>query len=276
MGFRPLLFFIFLIPMALSGKIIETEHYDAAIEAVKQSSHRNVLVITDLDNTVLRPTTQLGSEAWEDHGIEDLQRKGISKHDAEIIENILWIAVQPRLKMVPVDPSIPGAIKELQQNKIPVLALTARFPAEVELTNKQLESLGIDLSVPWRSFKTPWLVAHSAFSDGVLYTSGFNKKSDVLFRFLDLHGLKPDYIIFIDNKMKHVQDISQAAEKRGIDYLGIRLNTTDDLYRNFNPAIAEVQWNALPQLLSDEEAEKALNRIQDRTSTPSSCPAQNP
>lgn len=251
-----------MMPFLIHAEIIESPTTDTVLEAIQKSPHKKILVAFDIDNTILRPTTQLGSEAWEDYGIEELQRKGISKEDAELVQNILWVAVQPSLTVVPVDPNVSKVIQKLQSSNIPVLALTARTTREVGLTKKQLENVGVDLSRQWKNYPASLDMSEAVFSDGVLYTSFSNKKSDVLFKFLQKHHLEPDLIIFVDNKSKHVNDISQAAQKRKIDYLGIRLNTTDDIYRSYDPEIGDAQWKAFPKILSDEEAQKQVEESQ--------------
>jgi hypothetical protein len=121
-----------MIPSLLFGKIIETEslhdiliHLDQTLPNCKQA-----IVIFDLDNTLIMSSEHLGSVAWGEYLIDKLQSKGVSKKEAFLIQNIIWRAIQPHIKVQVVDPKTNEVISELRKRQISILGLTARFPEE--------------------------------------------------------------------------------------------------------------------------------------------------
>lgn len=263
MKIKSIVLAILTIPVFLMGAIQEISQFEGLLTHIEQNESKEILIVCDIDNTLLRSSQYLGSVAWADHVISQLVRKGVSKHDAELIENIFWKAVQPYVHVQTIDPATKDVINEIQKRNISIMALTARCPEEVRYTINQLLSLGIHLSEKQPVSTTHYihLEKHDAFFEqGILFASPFNKKSEVLFTFLDAHAILPECIIFIDDKISHVEDLARGCQNRNIDYIGLRFSGADEHVQNFDPMICNMQWEAFPHILSDEEV-KAIIQI---------------
>lgn len=250
-------FSLLVLPIYLQAAILETKSFKDVLNHIEHVEPSEIIVICDIDNTLLEAAQQLGSVAWGEHLIADLKRKGISDQQAHQIEDIMWGAVQKHVKVKTVDPCTSEVIKEIQGRNIPVLGLTARSPADAECTRSQLQSVGIDLVAHdlFPSSNQELLLQHAAiYERGILFATPFNRKSHVLCGFLDKNKIMPKCVIFVDDKRHHVHDIEQALEARGISCIGIRFGGADEQARHFDAEIADIQWKALPKLISDHEA----------------------
>jgi len=250
---------VLMFPLLLRGEMVETDRFEDVLSYIEASSGQ-VLVVSDLDNTLMRAKSQFGSVEWSDHLVRQLEEKGIDSARAQVLENAIWQAIQPHIEVQEVGEHTRETITEIQKRRIPFMGLTGRTPAECDVTRQQLKTIGIDFecsNVPKGSVTFP-LKPSAAYERGILFATPFQKKSAVLAAFLDEFGLKPECIIFIDDKMSHVRDVARLAEVRGIRYVGIRLSAQDEAVSQFNPALAAIQWSLFPQPLSDAEAEKIL------------------
>jgi len=255
---------IFLIllmaPILLTASILELFSLKPLISHIA-ADREDVIVVFDIDNTLLKSIHQLGSVAWGDSIAADLESKGISKREAQEVVSIFWRTVQPNVKVQAVDPETPHIIRSIQKEKISVICLTARKPEELNNTLNQLQSIGVDLSEAFpflHPSQTLASISDALYCKGILFATPFNKKSHVFISFLKENNLKPKKVIFIDDKISHVEDVHNALLNEGIECVGIRFGGADEDVKQFNPSIAEMQWKAFPQLLTDEQA-RAVN-----------------
>lgn len=238
-----------MIPSLLIGSIVETNRFDDILTYVDQASHHKTIVICDLDNTLIVPCEPLGSVAWAEYLQHKLQSKGVSKKDSEIIEHILWKTIQPHIEVKTVDPTTSAVIHELKKRQIPVMGLTARFPEDSGFTFAQLQSVGIDLSLqknlPEVSLQLS-LEPYASYEKGILFSTTVNKKSSTLIKFLELHQMNLECIIFVDDKHHHVEDVENACKKLGIECIGVRFSGADEYFKTFDPTKANLQWETFP------------------------------
>lgn len=256
-----LAFIFFLYPALLKGIIVESPKFAEIEKHLEKNKTEKVLIVCDIDNTLLRAGQQLGSVAWGDHTMAELVRKGISIQDAEEIEGILWKAVQPFVKVQSVDPETPMILENIQNKGFLIFGLTARCPDEAGYTIKQLISIGIHLEKLKTQFTFESLnneIKKPLYTHGILFGTPYNKKSQILFNFLDENRIYPECMIFIDDKLSHVEDLSMACLERNIPFFGIRFSGADECVKAFNPQIADIQWKLFPTLISDKQAEKML------------------
>jgi hypothetical protein len=261
MSIRLLAFIFFLYPAFLKGIIIESPKFNEIEKHIVNSPPEKVLVVCDIDNTLLKTTQNLGSVAWGDHTIAELVSKGISRNDAEEIESILWRTIQPLVKVQSVDPEASFILENIQNKGFLVFGLTARCPNEAEYTIKQLLSIGINLGKLKSQFTFECLnkeTKRPLYTQGILFGTPFNKKSQILFNFLDENKIFPECIIFIDDKLNHLKDLSKACDDRNISFFGIRFSGADEYVKSFNYQIADIQWTLFPTLISDEQAEAII------------------
>lgn len=256
-----LVFIFFLCPAILKGVIVESPKFAEIEKYAMNNLPEKVVIVCDIDNTVLRATQNLGSVAWGDHTISELINKGISKEDAEEIESILWKTVQPFVKVESVDPETPIILEGIQNKGFLVFGLTARCPAEADYTNQQLLSIGINFArlKPQLTFESlSKETKQPLYTYGILFGTPFNRKSQILFSFLDENKIFPKCIIFIDDKLSHIEDISKVCCDRNISFCGIRFSGADQYVKSFNHQVANIQWILFPSIVSDKQAEQIL------------------
>jgi hypothetical protein len=207
----------------LQGEIREMAHFNIPLE--ETSNPEETLVLCDIDNTLIRASQYLGSVQWSEDLKTKLERGGMSEKEVKQLESVLWQSVQPHVSVELVDLETPGVIKSLQNKNVRVLGLTARSPEEADYSARQLSSLDIDLQSPFfKDNQSLSLETAALYKNGILFSTPLNKKSEVLLAFLEKNRLLFKRIIFIDDKLHHVQDVVDAAERRGISCLGIWLN----------------------------------------------------
>ena len=235
-----------MLPSLLMGNIVETSHFEDILTYADRLSQKTI-VVCDLDNTLIIPCEPLGSVAWAEYVQKKLQSRGVSKRDSEIVEHILWKAIQPHIEVQTVDPKTAEVIQELKNRGILVLGLTARSPEDAAFTFKQLQSVDLDFSQQHHLPQNPLhlsLEPCALYEKGVLFATTSNKKSEVLVKFLESHQIDIEHIIFVDDKRHHVEDVENACRKHGLGCVGVRFSGADKHVERFDPAIADLQWDA--------------------------------
>ncbi len=244
------LFFLLVFPTLLCGKILETNSILSVLEHIQEGT----LVISDIDNTLIESETQLGSSQWADYLGTLFTTPDRSFEEVDLLVAELWSKVQPLIKIRCVDPKIPQVVKQLHEQKVKFIGLTARRPHEIHYTLKQLAS--VQIAFTHNVLDDGFLNASKGiiFQKGIIFCTPNNKKSCALKLFLENSSSLPDKIIFLDDKLSHVHDVGQLVENLGIAYVGIRFSCTDERVASFCPDVAKIQFEQLPKIISDEEA----------------------
>lgn len=256
-------FFLFLSiwTLPLSAEIVESNHISDLLISSQNYSKESTWILCDLDNTLITAAQHFGGVKWCESFYKQLVTQGVNPHLAyDITEFMVWTA-QPMIKMKTIEEQAPSVINELQNKGFILFALTARHPREAYNTEEQLSKIGIhfDHQSTFKQNELKSLPDPARYIHGIIYTSPFLTKSEVLLAFLHSGVEKPKRILFIDDKWGHVRDLETATQQEGIEYLGIRYGGADELVASFNPEIAELQWKMLPNYLSNEEAALILN-----------------
>lgn len=250
-----ILFILLFSPLLLWGKMVETSSFSDIYQYIEDSE---TLIVSDLDNTIMESTRHLGSNQWGEYIIKKLLDDGdVNTYDeATIAAGPIWRKIQAYIDVRPVEPTIPTIIKDLQERGIVVLGLTSRLPGDASYTREQLQSIDVSFETPLISSEYyEWFIQdHAIYEQGILYCSFKNFKSDVLSHFFNTINHQPKRIIFIDDKWSHIKDLEKAFQGTEIEYIGVRYSGADERVNSFDPEIAEIQLNALPEILSDEEA----------------------
>lgn len=252
-----LLWFVALLPLYLSAIIYDVGTLSACLDQVGEGTW----VICDIDNTLIESCQQLGTVQWAEHLKRRLKELGMPPRQATEIEESAWLQVQKKIAVRLVAPDTPTLLNQMKKGGACLMALTARSHEERYKTEGQLHSCGIDFTEapPYdRSFDVRVHDRRVVYKKGVLYATHSIKKSEALVAFLEKSGQKPKKIIFIDDKLAHVQDVEKLAAQLDIPFVGIRYNAADNRVRIYNPEVAQLQWHTLPHFLSDDEAEERL------------------
>lgn len=243
--------------LTLFAEIIETPHFRDLEGHVSSDS----LVILDIDDTLLIPTQTLGCDVWFVHQLmlNELDGKSADPLDKTLA---LWEAIRHLTQIQIVEPDSERLVEKMQKEGISVMGLTTQGLALATRTVNQLLSLDIDLSRTAPSKEDCYFLNEHGvlFRRGILFTSGTDK-GEALLKFLDLANYRPKKVVFINDKRKHLEQVEQALQKKGIPFTGLRYSYSDQRIANYRPEIAEIQlrYSSLERILSDAEADRILS-----------------
>jgi hypothetical protein len=176
------------------------------------SSDGPTLVVTDIDNTVLKAPSHFGSEAWYDERIVDLIRKGMEEEPATLRVNLEWEQIQQQINPVPVETGTIDFLTELQcLPHVRLIALTTRRPEIAELTELQLEKYGFSFQSGCPSQAVIHIDPQSQYRGGVLYVGPLNHKGFALKELLAQLGWTPKKIIFVDDRPHQLASVLESV-----------------------------------------------------------------
>lgn len=200
---------------------------------------QHILIVVDLDETIVTNTTALGTDPWFYAYLNKLIAHGLASDYARTLMRSLNINVQKYSKLRLIEEYSPKLIEQWQAHGIHVIALTARAARLAEHTAQQLHSFGINFNLHTNyAFSLP---EHACYHKGIV-CCGPHNKGTILSHWLAVVGIKPDLIIFVDDKLKNIHDVQNALD-HSISFIGIRYNRCDEQIKNFNftPTIAELE-----------------------------------
>lgn len=243
---------------SLFGEIIESND----IRDLLKYADPDTLFVFDLNDVLMEASQSLGSDHWADFEVKkQMKEKNLSKE--EVLESFVpvWHKILLVSNAKPVEPTTVGTIRRLQKANIKLLGLTSRYIEMAYPTHSKLCSIGIDFT------KTPVYPLDkeipggyaAKYIDGIIFVGLKNDKGLTLMRFLDLIQYLPKKIVFIDDKLKNVQSVEKAVTARGIPFIGLRYGYLDAQEKQFNSAIANIQWEHFGKILPDEKALQLLN-----------------
>lgn len=260
MRFATLLSLALTLATPLHAEIIETQN----ITELRSHITQDTLVIFDIDNTIMAPVQQLGSDQWFHHRMDTHRATGKNKRDSLELALAEWMSVQNVTKMRLVEPECEQLIHSLQEEGYTVMGLTTRGLGLSTRTVYQLQSLNVTLAAT-----AP--VDHDIFFEngqgvlfrqGILFTAG-SHKGKALDKFLQTTGIQPKRIVFINDKEDHLTPVDQFCQHAGIPFTGLRYGYLDEWVAGFRKDITAVQFVHFGHILSDEEAEVMAKEINE-------------
>lgn len=253
---RTFLFVCLLATSFLQAKIVEV----AVMTELFDHITPDTLIVFDIDNTIMEPVQELGSDQWFCNRIQEYKSWGLSKEES--LEKALreWTAIQSITRVKLVEPGTDRIVMQLQTQKYTVMGLTTRGLGISTRTIEQLATLSVDLS------KTPpcheefhFMNAPQGvlFRGGVLFTAGTHK-GRAFAAFLEKTGYQPKRVVFINDKLSDLVPVEETCDSLGIPFVGLRYNYTDAKVKHFRKHIADVQLQHFGHIISDEAAERML------------------
>ncbi len=232
-------------------------------EKVLTHGKENVLVVFDIDNTILTAQNDLGSDQWYSWQEKIMTQPNcepqcITKDVSKLIEaqGLLFTIG----KMRPTEADLPGMIKNLQASGIYVILLTSRGPDFRNVTDTALTKNGMNFAsstfnasadvastyLPYdinnieRAGLTPQDVQVAGlkaarpvtFMNGVYMTAGQNKGA-MLKVLLNKYNKNFKAIVFADDHQRHV-DRMQAIMGNISDVTTYRYSQIDPAVQHFN------------------------------------------
>ncbi len=231
----------------LSGVIFESDD----IHVISNHLHpqKRILLLFDIDNTIARSSSVLGSDEWNSYKLQELVAQGNSYLQAVHIHIPLFFQLMHELELELVDHRTADFIAHLQTQNHHVCALTARSRPIMERTVIQLQNVGINF-VSSSPFSAKQYHDNCHCLDGIIFTDGTNK-GIALDHVLKEHAhLHYDLVIFVDDKRKYLEEVETVLAAYGIEFVGIRYSRADHFVHAYDPAVAD-------QLLEQWLAQKA-------------------
>jgi hypothetical protein len=240
--------------ICLSAQIIEVKQFADVCPYAKE----DVLLVLDIDDTLLIPVQMLGCDEWFGQRKQKYLEEGLDKRQA--LEKTLaeWLAIRHLTQMEIVEPGSEETLRALQAQGVRVMGLTTQDMALAARTSLHLQEQGIDLkkTAPHQRGLYFEQGAHGVlYRNGVLFTSGAHK-GEALFSLLDHIGYHPSQIVFLNDKASHLREVEEIAEKREAPFVGLRYGYSDARKEAFRLDVAEHQfhYSSFAKLLSDAEA----------------------
>jgi len=197
----------------------------------------STLLVVDIDNTLLEPEGSLGSDQWYYFLVRKyIQFDGMEEKAANEKAMHVWNQSQWLVRVRAVEKVTPSIIRQLQDRGIRVMGLTARTLDIINKTFAQLESAGIDLNrspVPSNTveFQSDDV---ARYEKGILFVGESNDKGKALVQFLQQSRHLPAKIVFVDDKLRHVQNVERALSMVNVRFLSFRYGAADEKVRLFN------------------------------------------
>lgn len=231
-----------------------------ARELSVQRGPQKLLVVFDIDNTILAMEQGLGADQWYEW------QKAIDKEDRCNPHNVGdRFAVQGALyfasAMRPTQPDAANQVRAIQELGVPVIALTSRGPEYRLQTFRELRRNGFSFTHsaigPEGGYDGLFLPVEdgrfSRYEDGVFLTAGQHKGEMLLALLQKTGATMPEIIIMTDDKPKNLDAVQETFSALGIPVHNWRYTGEDENVHNFDPGQASAQWASI---------EVALRQIQ--------------
>lgn len=237
-------------------------------EKMLQYGAENVLVVLDIDNTLLTSDTDLGSDIWFQWqtGKLGLKPSPEQKLDRDCLFNEAICLLYELGTMSLTDSLLPGYIRNWQFKGLTVFALTSRSPQCRPSTERDLKANGIDLSLaPLRTVDGREIHfdkeadSNLSYREGIFMTRGADKGlmlADILAR----SGRSFKAIIVVDDTGKNIVNIrNNAANYSAADIVLVYYTKilTERVRQNNNDTLTVEQaarmhrdWDELIRLLN--------------------------
>jgi len=234
---------------------------NSALDLAGRYGRDRVLVVFDIDNTLLAMEQGLGSDQWY-YWQKDLEEKdpcsGNRVNDRFKVQGALYFASAMR----PTQPDAAEQVRRLQEAGLSVIAVTSRGPDYSLQTFRELRRNGISFwpgaLPPRRGYPelfTPEGGSRDArYEDGVFLTAG-QHKGDMLRALLDKTGTSAlAVIVMADDKAENLHAVMKAFEGSGTAIHAWRYSREDANVAALDTQEAAAQWDAVrPALMKIEQ-----------------------
>jgi len=248
-----------------SGGIIQTLDMDtadlAAIAAdtkklVEKTGKDKVLVVFDIDNTILAMEQDLGSDQWYEWQKALAEENKCSKQsvgDRFAAQGALYFASATR----PTQEDGADQIKAIQDQGVSVISLTSRGPDYQLQTFRELRRNNFNFSYsaigPEGGYDEPFIPVEngrlSLYEDGVFLTAG-QHKGQMLYALLKKTGTRmPAVIVMADDKQENLDAVKETFSALNVPVHAWRYSGEDKNVGKFDPEQADLQWKSIEQAL---------------------------
>lgn len=253
-----------------------------ADEAATLYGKSNVLIVFDLDNTLIANKSTIGSDQWfewQAHLIKD----GNSTHAIATTTEQLYskgailYSISPMRKTQSNGDKI---LRAIQNRGFKTMALTARGQINRDATLRELSANGFDFSInaplTFPIHAGPYLPLNPknpeqsglsrdevlqfklsrprkiSYEKGIMMVAGQHKGA-MLRTVLYSSAITPKAIVFVDDKEKNLKHMQEALEPLGIEVQALRYSGEDRNVKNFHQSDKSTSidaWQRLERTLS--------------------------
>jgi hypothetical protein len=224
-------------------------------EKITEYGAKNVLVVMDIDNTILTSETDLGSDIWYQWQRGELDVKPTAEQklpDACLFNEAIGLLYELGT-MTLTDSLLPGYILEWQSDGVTLFALTSRSPNYRAATERELNRNNVDLTVSElntadgsKLFFNYTLNRNLSYYNGIFMTSGMNK-GEMLAYILGRSGRQFKAIIFVDDTRKNIDAVKSRYST---------CNTYDIVLFQYNKIVSERLKNNNNVVLTKTQADQ--------------------
>lgn len=227
----------------LPDYVVRIDRFNSALEYFSKADE-NTLVIFDVDNVLIVPQDpylQPKARVQFSNIYKELT-KVLDEGQVFLFHHIVAIKNKSQL----VEPDILNIIHKLQQSKVKIIALTgaktgavANIIPDVPFWRyNSLKNLGIDFSstfpkkAQFRELKGDDLGNYPSFEYGIVYSYGsMNSKGDVLKCAIKELNWLPKKIIFVDDRLEHINSVHSFLEQENpnIEFIGLHYQGADKI-----------------------------------------------
>lgn len=246
------------------NKIVESQDIMHLMSRVD----KHTLVIFDLEYTLFRSTTYLGTPEWSNYLLKKELNLTKNKENSIKKNYSIWLKAQHFNEIELMDARIPKIIKDLKHKALGYVVVTPRQGSSFEVTQWQLNKFDIDcVKSPFAAF-----TYNSTFNNPVVYREGilFSDSNNLAEVFSDwLKQIMPQLkkmrsirrIVFVNHSMENVKAMEAVAEQLNLEYFGLHYNLADEFKKGFNPKLVEAETRILMGNHSDSEIRLLLESI---------------
>lgn len=311
-----LLFLALLLSAGFAARASElqaTKDFADVVKAVEgyvaKYGPEHVLLVMDIDNTVMSMDTDLGSDHWFEWQNYLLTNEPTSPHlVAKTFPELLKAQgiLYDREKMHPTQPEQPKLIGDLQKQGVVAILLTSRGPEFRGPTIRELKRCDYDFKgsalpvhdVPDAEY-LPYDAAHPEksnlsaedlknyklgtprpvlYTDGVFMTAG-QHKGMMLMTLLKKSPRDIKAVVYVDDNVRHVGAVFSAAAARNIEVSSFQYQREDTRVQRFqygDKANMDAEWAAVKGggqvvSVSKPEAEKPALQVDKPTAPGREC-----
>jgi hypothetical protein len=231
-----------------------------ALALADSNGPENVLMVFDIDNTILAMEQGLGADQWYEW------QKDLANHDQCNPQNVgNRFAVQGALlfasAMRPTQNDAASQVATIQARGVPVIVVTSRGHDYRLQTFRELRRNGYNFTYsaigPEGGYDQPFIPVEdglmSRYEDGVFMTAGQHKGKMLSALLQKTRTELPDVIVIADDKQKNLDAIKETFSALDVPVRAWRYSAEDENVASFDTAKANAEW---------ESIEAALRQIQ--------------
>ncbi|MDJ0751721.1 MAG: DUF2608 domain-containing protein [Woeseiaceae bacterium] len=201
----------------IEDRVVSFDRVEATVTALNEKHGAgDVLIVLDIDNTILTSAVDLGGDVWYQwqRGKLNIEPEPDQKVDC-LFEDAIGLLYELG-PMLLTEEMLPDRIEAWQDRGNTVFALTSRSPKYRAATERELTRMGIDFTRAPLAPKGKKAAVYREMADrewsymqGVMMTTGMNKAT-MLETLLARTGRTFSAIVFVDDTRRHIDDMFAA------------------------------------------------------------------